>query len=333
MLKSGSSRIAAAHKYVNAMLNVAYITGFVRRPEGRSFLIQQKSESADLVHAIPVQVGDGIAVPREFTPITATCHVYGAKSPGGLRNAELRVIDMRTPSTRSMPLWLAWNASMPEGIKLDGFNPFRAGAIQPEYAGLDEAPDDPLRLVLEATRGRLDTRLGDNANVAMLAGVVEGAAYIKPTEHQQGYIAALIRQHKNPDQSIPVRLYSNKPQSHLSSICIGAPVKVVGQIRVKLIHGEPESVGDAPAILGRQLYIRCGEFSVVQRGTEEHPGDIRFPLPEWWHDMVQRRREESQGEKAAHAQPSFKPEAGSDARPGPAKREPVASAIVADPSL
>ena len=110
MLKSGSSRIAAAHKYVNAMLNVAYITGFVRQPEGRTFLIQQKSESADLVHAIPVQVGDGIAVPREFTPITATCHMYGGKSSDGLRNAELRVIDMRTPSTRSMPLWLAWKA-------------------------------------------------------------------------------------------------------------------------------------------------------------------------------------------------------------------------------
>ncbi len=108
---------------------------------------------------------------------------------------------------------------------------------------------------------------------------------------------------------------------------------MVGQIRVKLNHGEPEKEGEAPVILGRQLYIRCGEFSVVQRGTEEHPGDIRFPLPEWWHDMVQRRREESQGEKAAHAQPPFKSEADSDARPGPAKREPVASAIVADPSL
>ena len=114
---------------------------------------------------------------------------------------------------------------------------------------------------------------------------------------------------------------------------IGAPVKVVGQIRVKLIHGEPDSVGDAPAILGRQLYIRCGEFSVVQRGTEEHPGDIRFPLPEWWHEMVQRRREESQGEKAAPAQPPFKSEADSDARPGPAKGVSVASDIVADPSL
>ena len=323
MLKSGSSRIAAAHKYVNAMLNVAYVTGFVRRPEGRSFLIQQKSESADLVHGIPLLVGDGIAVPREFTPITATCHVYGAKSPDGLRNAELRVIDMRTPSTRSMPLWLAWNASMPEGIKLDGFNPFRAGAIQPEYAGQEGAPDDPLRLVLEATRGRLDTRLGDNANVAMLAGVVEGAAYIKPTEHQQGYIAALIRQHKNPEQNIPVRLYSNKPQSHLSSICIGAPVKVVGQIRVKLIHGVPEKEGEAPVILGRQLYIRCGEFSVVQRGTEEHPGDIRFPLPEWWHDMVQRRREEVQGEKASQH----------DAGAAKEKAVHVAPAIVADLTL
>jgi hypothetical protein len=324
MFKSGSSRIAAAHKYVNAMLNVSYITGFVRKPEGRSFLIQQKTESADLVHAIPVQVGDGIAVPREFTPITATCHVYGVKSQDGLRNAELRVIDMRTPSTRSMPLWLAWNAAMPEGIKLDGFNPFRAGAIKPEYAaGHDEAPDDPLRLVLEATRGRLDTRLGDNANVAMLAGVVEGAAYLKPTEHQQGYIAALIRQHKNPDQSIPVRLYSNKPQSHLSSICIGAPVKVVGQIRVKLIHGEPESVDDAPVILGRQLYIRCGEFSVAQRGTEDHPGDIRFPLPEWWHEMVQRRREEVQGNKASHH----------DAGPEQEKAVHAVSDIVADPSL
>ena len=323
MLKSGSSRIAAAHKYVNAMLNVAYITGFVRQPEGRTFLIQQKSESADLVHAIAVQVGDGIAVPREFTPITATCHVYGGKSPDGLRNAELRVIDMRTPSTRSMPLWLAWNASMPEGIKLDGFNPFRAGTLKAEYTGQEEAPDDPLRLVLEATRGRLDTRLGDNANVAMLAGVVEGAAYIKPTEHQQGYIAALIRQHRNPDQSIPVRLYSNKPQSHLSSICIGAPVKVVGQIRVKLIHGEPEKEGDPPAILGRQLYIRCGEFSVVQRGTEEHPGDIRFPLPDWWHEMVQRRREEVQGNKPSHH----------NTDPEQEKTTHAAPAIVADPSL
>jgi hypothetical protein len=92
---------------------------------------------------------------------------------------------------------------------------------------------------------------------------------------------------------------------------------------VKLIHGEPESAGDAPTILGRQLYIRCGEFSVVQRGTEEHPGDIRFPLPEWWHEMVQRRREESQGEKVARP----------DARPGQGMAVPVAAAIVADPSL
>lgn len=302
MLKSGGSRVSVAYKYVNSMLNVAYITGFVRRPEGRTFLIQQKNESTNLDHAIPVLVGDDIKVPREFTPITVTCHVYGRKEPGGfLRTAELRVIDMRTPSTRSMPLWLAWNASMPDGVAKDGFNPFKVGgSLKPEYTGEPDPENDPLRQILEATRGRLDTRLGENANVVMVAGVIEGVTYIRPTEHQAGYIAALIRQHADPDQCIPVRIYSDKPKAHLSSVVVGAPVKILGQARVKLLHADPEKPGDPPVVVGRQLYIRSGEFSVVRRPTDEYPGDIRTE-PDWWKEMVARRRDEIKSKRVIHA--------------------------------
>jgi hypothetical protein len=62
---------------------------------------------------------------------------------------------------------------------------------------------------------------------------------------------------------------------------------------------------------------------VVQRGTDEHPGDIRFPLPDWWHEMVQQRREEVQGNKASPY----------DAGLGQEKVVHAAPTIVADPSL
>lgn len=114
---------SVAYKFVNEMLNIAYLTGWVRNPTKDGFLLQQVSS---LAHAIPIKVDPGTRIPKDTTPVTVICHVFGFKRPSDGKNIiELRAIDIKQPSSRSMPIATVWNSSLREGEKPDAFQPFQ----------------------------------------------------------------------------------------------------------------------------------------------------------------------------------------------------------------
>lgn len=279
MLSSEARRSPEGYRYVGGMLNIAYLTGFVRNPTENGFMLQQTN---NLELAVPVSVSPGGRLPREFSPVTVLCHLYGQQRDSGERVLDLRAIDVKAPSTRSMPTWLAWNSSIPDHAKTDEFRPFGnngelKGMIADQLGGGKEDEEDIVRAIIDATNGRLDTRLGDNANVVMLSGLIEAAAIEKANEHQNAYLGILIRQHKDPTKCIPVRLYSRQLAQHLKSISVGLPVKIVGQARTKIVTSE-----DGNTIVDKIIYVRCHELKVAERGI-----DIRI-IPDWWQEMKER---------------------------------------------
>ncbi len=258
-------------KYVNNMLNACYLTGFVRNPvKDEGFLLQQTN---NLAQAIPIVVSTGAIIPSEFTPVTVLCHLYGERrthtSDGVVEpNLQLKMIDLQKPSTRAMPAMTAW--SRHNDAKEAPFQPFLPPPNKPSQGGYSAA-EQTLQDILQATRGRLDTRLGSNANVALLAGFVHSSRYIQPNPYQKhGYGLLLIRQHRDTDLALPVRLYNRLARQILDSITIGQPVSFSGQIRMKVL---PNDQGE---IRHRNLHLRVDE--VYQADRER---DIRI-VPKWW---------------------------------------------------
>lgn len=284
MLSSEARKSPQGYRYVGGMLNIAYLTGFVRDPSKTGFRLQQNN---NLELAVPIVVPPNTKVPREFAPVTVMCHVHGLLN-GGNRISELRAIDIKAPSTLSMPTWIAWNSAVPEHAHPDSFKPFGnnselKGAIAEQVGDGDADQEDIVRVILESTKGHLDTRLGDNANVVLLSGIIESAALVRGNEYQTDHVGILLRQHGDPEKAIPVRLYSRQLQQHLKSVSVGLPVKVNGQARVKLIMADRED-GDTskPEIVGRETYIRCHELKTAERNVDV------LTIPAWWNEIKER---------------------------------------------
>lgn len=269
-------------RYVNDLLNIAYITGFVRKPTSEGFLVQQTN---NIEMAVPIELPAGFAPPKEYTPITVVAHVFGRRTEQGEPEAYLRAIDTMTPSSRAMPLWLSWNTTLPKGATEDDFKPFgKDGTLDKSLDGdngdtvdSDDNRAGIVREILELTKGRLDTRLGDNANTVMLAGFLQGAALIRGDEKKSPYLALLLRQHGDASKSIPVRIHERSDgllKSHLKSIQLGAPLMATGQVRVKVI---PDDDGN---IVKRTVYIRASGVSGAQQGVH------MLSIPAWLKQML-----------------------------------------------
>jgi hypothetical protein len=335
MLSNNARHSPEGYRYVGSMLNIAYITGFVRNPTENGFLVQQIN---NIALAVPVSISPGTRVPRERTAVTVTCHVYGNTREDGSRVCDIRVLDIKAPSVRSMPTWLAWvgvdestgklptagevkSRNLPEGASPDDLSPFLDdGTLNMAVVGqINDTPDeqeDILRAIIEATKGHLDTRLGENSNAVMLAGFVEAAALVRGNEHQVDYLGILLRQHKDSSKSIPVRLYSHPGvlQQYLKSITIGVPVKIVGgQVRTKLVLSE-----DGKEIKDKIVYIRCNDLKTVESGV-----DIRM-LPSWLHEIKDRVLKEKNQRKAVAMEARSTPALRTvtmEARPAPASND------------
>lgn len=297
MLSADSRIHSIGFKYVNEMLNIAYLTGWVRKPSKGGFLLQQIDS---LAHAIFITVEPGTRIPKETTPVTVLCHVYGLKREDGKSIVELRAIDIKKPSSRSMPIELVWKSSLAEGAATDAFQPFKSdgtfkGLIAEQIDDSENNEIADILRVLEATKGRLNTKLGENSNVVTLAGFVEGAAIVRATHHggkeQQAYISVLLRQHRDAAKAIPIRLYE-KPEmlsGILGTIPVGYPVSMVGQVKIKVIpnNENPKEIADS------FLYIRTRSLSGATKGEE-----IRQE-PDWWGEMARRILADRQAAKPA----------------------------------
>lgn len=287
MLSADSRNHSIGFKFVNEILNISYLSGWVRKsPKGDGFLLQQTNS---LAHAIHISVEPGTRIPKEATPVTVVCHVYGRKREDGKSVVELLAIDIKKPSSRSMPIELVWNSSLAEGVTADAFQPFKSdgsfkGMIAEQIDDSESSEIANILRVLEATKGKLNTKLGENSNVVTLAGFVEGAAIVRATHHggkeQQAYISVLLRQHRDASRAIPIRLYE-KPEmlsGILNTIPVGYPVSMVGQVQIKIIPND-ENIKE---IADSFLYIRTRSLSGATKGVEIKQ------VPDWWGDMAQR---------------------------------------------
>lgn len=284
-------------RYVNGMLNVSYLTGFVRNPQEWGFYLQQTNNIDSM---IPVRVKANMRVPADKTPVTVLAHIFGERNAQGVPNVVARAYDIQKPSVRSMPALTAWVRGGGKESDAEDFRPFVTGAgIKPKLT--DEAAqhvesgesftDDEqiMRDIIEATRGRLDTRLGDNANVVQIAGFVDSMMWVEPNEFQSnGYGAIMLRQHEDTDKNIPVRLYSPAAKTIMKNVTVGLPISVAGQIRMKVIPDD-KNPGEKIA----NMHVRIADVYRVERDK-----DIK-ETPDWWASMRDRLKEEFQTRAAA----------------------------------
>lgn len=277
-------QMGISYQHVNGMLNVAYLTGFVRMPTGNTFKLQQNN---NLEHAIEIRVRPGLAVPKEYMPITAICHIrgFGQHEFVGTPNyqsAYVEAVDIRRPSTRAMPATTTWVMGGARGG--DDFKPF--GVEGRMLNELHEQTDNNegnlseqeliVMKMLDATRGKLDGNKRSNSGGIVLAGFIDSLAYIPPNEHRDGFGLVHIRQHENPDQNIPVRIAPEKARAVLKSVAEGSPVKLAGRIRRKVILDEPGN------IQGHVTFVETNDLSGAVKDV-----DIRGEFP-WWKAILDR---------------------------------------------
>ena len=317
-----NNSIPKAYKFIGKMLNVAYLTGFVREvdKEARTFKLQQNTNAE---HCLTIQVSKEGRLPATREPVTVTAHIFGritehpeqpvvaagtdesgegdTASPKAkperrmMRVADIRAIDISQPNKQSMPTHVAWlglgagkgkTTILPKGARRDEtFAPFdQDGELKKEVSSQVADPatskDESVQQmqsvmmdIFEAT-GSLNSKLGQNSNVVFVAGMVQQVVIVpKDKYRKKEYISMLIRQHTNPDQCIPVRYEPDGGLSmshYIKEAKLGYPVKVVGQMRVKVIQNE---AGD---VIGHSCYVRCQHLL-----TPTVLKDI-MGLPDWW---------------------------------------------------
>lgn len=290
MLPSSAKKNQEFIRYVNNMLNICYLTGFVRTPGDGMFLLQQNN---NLEQAIPIQMGAHKAPLKEFTPVTVLGHVYGELNDEGESNVVIRAIDIQKPSIRALPPMTAWNMKKQKGTKIDNSDDFRPFTVRNGKPAIREdlldgavdldgnfSPDEQiLRDILEATQGRLTTKLGDNANVVLLAGFVDSMALIAGNEHQENsrqYGMLMLRQHADPAKNLPIRIHAHGVKGVMKALSVAVPVSVSGQIRMKIIPN------DDGTIKSRNLHVRVSDVFNAGMGKE-----IKS-VPDFWGSMRDR---------------------------------------------
>lgn len=264
-------------KYVNGMLNAVWLTGFLRKKDGEYF-IQQSNNVDQMVQIIPPK---GFNMPAEYSAITATCHIFGERRDDK-QHAIARIIQIERPSIRAMPLATAWlGSSMKHG---DEFNPFlNDGKIKSDFIDkIDEGEgatdsDKAIADWVKNTVGRMDSRLGENANKAILAGFVGVIRYVEPNQYQkQGYVEIYLHQHLDSERAIPVRLYNVAARSMMSSLKRGRPVALYGQLRTKVIHNDK----GLPITQHTNTHLRVTDVNAYDLQK-----DFLGEMPSWWSEL------------------------------------------------
>jgi hypothetical protein len=294
-------------KYVNDMLNIGWIAGFAHTLDQRTFLLQQNN---NLEHALRVAVDpvryDTKRLARR--PLTVQVHIRGTRDEHGPQ-AVAHCIGIEHPNVMDLPaqkVWLAGFGTSPDKIKLlrgmarEDFSPFDAdGNLKPEYAEYvrkDAKPGDAEVLdktvqsyvdaykyfddVIEASGGVVDSRLGAGQNYVAIAGFVEAAAFVPPTEHRQGYALILVRQHADADESVPVRVVGRKAQAVLNRVKEGAPIMVEGTLRRKVYprDDDPSQIASAHTYIETPGAVAIAKFGQDMLSIPSWVGEIRKRL-------------------------------------------------------
>ncbi len=266
------SSTEAGYGYVAGCLNTGYIAGFLRRRQvsakGATFAVQQ---SNNVEHGLPVEVTERASIPPERDPIKVIGHFYGERLPSGERIAKFKAITLDRPSLREMPNHAAWfNDSAPEGTEAaaDDFQPF-----------FDPSDDEEVSSIFykgDKKRGR------PCLNVARLAGFIDAYGFARRADGSlnRSCLVIALRQTKNADEAIPIRLYGRFTEAFMKNISVAKPVFVEGFYRVRFaVTGTKE---DGSEIREALPYIWCNNIKVAT------PREI-VVQPDWWRELLAKR--------------------------------------------
>lgn len=318
-------KIPKALKYVEQMRNIGYLTGFVRHmnklnketwhsrqiKDSNVFLLQQ---TGNIEQAIPIYLPEGVPLPADKSPVTIAIHAFGFTDPvTGEQTIRIKSLNIARPSIRAMPPSMVWNLDANKKFGNDDFNPFGKGGVLKDDIKAEAEDGDSefgesekaIQEMLEASKGRLDTRLGQNANVMMIAGFLDSFKKFLPSEHRVNTFWDLnLRQHEQADRSVPVRVYTPDMKGLGSKLKRGMPVAITSQVRVKVTpnddkEGQPEGV----------VYLRTDDVQGANRIQ-----DI-LAIPSWYTTMRDEQEELRKKQRASMMERSAKqaeatPEAG-----------------------
>lgn len=275
------------YAYLNNMLNVVYLTGWVRQPNDNGFLLQQTN---NIKHAIPVSFGDKskIKTVKEFQKIKIIAHIYGERDDNGLRSVRLDPIHSEVPTLLEMPMEdVFFTRSLREGEE-DEFKPFDKSFTKqvknPEFvaAGFE---NEALYQEVVNHKIRAEYQLNFNCNQAQVAGYLSGFKFRPGNGFEEDCLLLAVRQHRDDNLSIPVRLYGNRVRTYANLIRTGQRVQIQGSLMRQYKEINEKDGKGAPRI-EVYTYIKTSDIS-----TPEIDAGIKRE-PDWIVDMLNSMRKE-----------------------------------------
>lgn len=292
--------IPNSFRYVNRMLNIAYLTGIVRHdpnpdPNGprRFFLSQTSNPALDIPIELP---SPDFVMPPQGQLRTVIAHVRGRIGEYG-KTAVAEAISVTQSSVLNinpMSTYLLGFAKRLPKDKIAPEMPYNAaGQLKQEFLDQlksieDLKPEEKAIIELyEQMSGRMRGRFDSNSNVVLMAGFVHRANYIPPNPHQtHGSGIIDLRQHKDLDQIVPIRVVNNKVSTILKNIRPGYTVSLKGRLRRKVMPN-PDGTGIASDI----LYVETDMLDAANQ-TQILP-----PPPAWFVEYL--RQDDDEQEVAA----------------------------------
>ena len=156
-----------------------------------------------------------------------------------------------------------------------------------------------IRAIHEAS-GKVNSTQG-NSGMVMLAGCIHNARLVPPNEFSdKERLEILLTQNGLEDDCILVRYEPDRgpaPGAYAAKLVIGAPIKIIGEIRVKPVFDDKGNV------VGKTKYVRARRIETAMLKT-----DIQS-FPAWWVERARimseasRKREEERSERRRRAVP------------------------------
>jgi len=289
----------ANFRFVNAMLNIGYLTGAIVITEERDrfYVRQTGNEQLDIPVFLP---NLGYRMPPRNSIKTVVIHCYSHITDSGT-SVKPVVVSVSDPSVLTMPPMSNFLLGFRNKISSEKLEhlmgeiklPYhRDGSIKKEFLDLlkeENSQDEAISAIIEMyemTRGSNRTgALDNNGNRVMIAGFVDRRSYVPPNEYQEhGHGRVDIRQHEERDKSLPIRLVGSQVRPQLERVKHpGVAIKVAGRLRRKIVPAP-----DGQGIISDVVYI---ETDLLQRANQ---GQDILSVPGWittYRDEMLRRRE------------------------------------------
>lgn len=275
-------------KYRGGMLNICYISGYAREIGARSgFILQTTNDNLkvpfiiDKADTMPNWVREGVPV-KIVGRLTGKILQSDNASKELHRVAVVKVLSFEIPSILEMPAEACWEMSLPKGAPA--------------------APFDPKK----GKHGLPNTK---SSNTVQLAGYVGGVIFRKagvpgPDGKRKGAcLQVLIRQTKNADEAVPVRIYGDKiTKEYERTVKLGTPVVITqGDLRVDVKETGGDAV-DGISEVSKMPYIRTNGLFVANRDHIQSQPDWAMQLA-----MQGRERKKPAGEAVPGATPTERP--------------------------